>query len=126
MGKFTAAVKGGLHANYGSTLDTIGDKITDHFTRRMAQSLSNKGEFALRSVLDTVLGAAPGGTAAYFTAEIEASPEMGGKRNIVNTYVVNRATVAQDVTDIRNALTMAWNSVANPPANLDRNPLGTR
>lgn len=122
----SAIVKGGLHANYGATLDTIGPKITDAWTRRMAQRLSNKGQFALRSVLDTLLGAVPGTLAAYFTAEIEASPEMGGKRNVVNTYVVNRNTTAADVTDIRNALTMAHNSTANQAVNLDRNPLGVR
>jgi hypothetical protein len=92
----------------------------------MAQMLSNKGQFALRSILDTVLGAAPGGLAAYWTAEIEANVEMGGRRNIVQTYVVNRNTVAADVTDIRQALTMAFNSTANQAVNLDRNPLGTR
>lgn len=124
--RFTAAVKGGLHAGYGSTLDTIGPKITDHFTRRIAQELSNKGEFALRSVLDTLLGAVPGMLASYWTAEIEASPEMGGKRNIVQTYVVNRNTTAADVTDIRNAFTMAPNSTPTQAVNLDRNPLGTR
>jgi hypothetical protein len=76
--------------------------------------------------LDTLLVAVPGTTAAYFTSEIEASPEMGGKRNVVNTYVVNRATTAQDVTDIREAFTMARNSTVNQATNLDRNPLGTR
>jgi hypothetical protein len=123
--RYNAVVKGGLHANYSGNLDSIGPLITDHYTRRMAQALSNKGEFALRSVLDTVLGAAPGGLASYWYAEIGASPELGGVRPIVQTYVVNRNTVAQDVTDIRNALTMAGNS--GPQAtNLDRNPLGTR
>jgi len=92
----------------------------------MAQMLSNKGEFALRSVLDTVLGAAPGTLASYWTAEIAASPELGGVRPIVQTYVVNRNTVAQDVQDIRNALTMSKNSTAEQAQNLDRNPLGTR
>lgn len=122
----SAAVKGGLHANYGSTLDTIGPKIIDSYTRRMAQELSNKGQFALRSIMDTVLGAVPGNLASYWTAEIEASPEMGGKRNIVQTYVVNRNTTPQDVADIREALTMAYNSSPNSSPNLDRNPLGTR
>jgi hypothetical protein len=124
--RYAAAVKGGLHANYGPTIGTIGPQITDNYTRKMAQMLSNKGQFALRSILDTVLGAAPGGLAAYWTAEIEANVEMGGRRNIVQTYVVNRNTVAADVTDIRQALTMAFNSTANQAVNLDRNPLGTR
>jgi len=92
----------------------------------MAQALSNKGEFAFRSVLDTLLGAAPGALASYWTAEIAASPELGGLRPIVQTYVVNRNTNAQDVTDIRQALTMAVNSTPNPLMNGDRNPLGTR
>src|SRR6478736_103933 len=126
MVSFSAAVMGGLHANYGATIDTIGPRITDSFTRRMAQALSNKGEFAFRSVLDTLLGAAPGTLASYWTAEIAASPELGGLRPIVQTYVVNRNTNAQDVTDIRQALTMAVNSTPNPLMNGDRNPLGTR
>jgi len=124
--RFSAVVKGGLHANYSGNLDSIGPLITDSWTRRMAQMLSNKGEFALRSVLDTVLGAAPGTLASYWTAEIAASPELGGVRPIVQTYVVNRNTVAQDVTDIRNALTMSKNSTPTQAQNLDMNPLGTR
>jgi len=124
--RYSAVVKGGLHANYSGNLDSIGPLITDSWTRRMAQMLSNKGEFALRSVLDTVLGAAPGTLASYWTAEIAASPELGGVRPIVQTYVVNRNTVAQDVQDIRNALTMSKNSTAEQAQNLDRNPLGTR
>jgi hypothetical protein len=124
--RYSAVVKGGMHANYSGNLDSIGPlNISDHFTRRIAQNLSNKGEFALRSILDTVLGAAPGGVASYWTAEIQASPELGGMRPIVQTYVVNRATTAQDVTDIRNVFTMANNS-GPQAANLDRNPLGTR
>jgi hypothetical protein len=121
-----ADVKGGLHAQYGGTLGSIGPYITDHFTRRIAQELSNKGEFALRSVLDTLLGAPPGVLASYFTAEIAASPELGGVRPVVNTYVVNRNTTAQDVQDIRNAFTMAKNSTPTQAQNLDMNPLGTR
>jgi hypothetical protein len=119
-------VKGGLHAGYGPTLGSIGPQITDHFTRRIAQALSNKGEFALRPILDTLLGAAPGGLASYWYAEIAASPELGGVRPIVQTYMVNRNTTASDVTDIRQAFTMAPNSTPNPIYNGDRNPLGTR
>jgi hypothetical protein len=121
-----ADVKGGLHAQYGGTIGSIGPQITDHFTRRIAQELSNKGEFALRSVLDTLLGAAPGVLASYWYAEIGASPELGGVRPIVQTYLVNRNTTAADVTDIRNAFTMAKNSTPSPVPNGDMNPLGTR
>jgi hypothetical protein len=124
--RYAAVVKGGMHAQYRGDLGSIGPEITDHFTRRMAQMLSNKGEFALRSILDTLLGAAPGGVAAYWTAEIGASQELGGVRPIVQTYVVNRATTSGDVIEIRKALTMAPNSTPNPVGNLDRNPLGTR
>jgi len=123
--RYNAVVKGGLHANYSGNLDSVGQLISDHYTRRIAQNLSNKGEFALRSVLDTVLGAAPGGLASYWYAEIGGGQELGGVRPIVQTYVVNRNTTAQDVTDIRNVFTMAGNS--GPQAiNYDRNPLGTR
>jgi hypothetical protein len=115
-----------MHAQYSGDISSIGAlNISDEKTRRIAQLLSNKGEFALRSVLDSLLGQAPGVLASYWTAEIQASPELGGVRPVVQTYVVNRNTTAQDVTDIRNVLTMANNS--GPQAtNLDRNPLGTR
>ena len=121
--RYQAVVRGGV---FEGNLSSIGSQITDNYTRRMAQMLSNKGEFALRSVLDTVLGAAPGTLASYWTAEIAPSQELGGVRPIVQTYVVNRNTTAQDVTDIRNALTMSWNHTVEQAQNLDRNPLGTR
>jgi hypothetical protein len=124
--RYTAVVKGGMHAQYSGDISSIGAlNIVDEKTRRIAQLLSNKGEVALRSVLDSLLGAAPGVLASYWVAEIGGGEELGGKRPIVQTYVVNRPTTAQDVFDIRNALTMANNS--GPQAtNLDRNPLGTR
>lgn len=124
--RYLAEVKGGLHANYSGTIGSIGPLISDHFTRRIAQNLSNKGEFALRSVLDSLLGAPPGVLASYWTAEIAASPELGGVRPVVQTYVVNRNTTAADVTDIRNVFTMAKNSTPAQAQNLDMNPLGTR
>ena len=124
--RYTAEVKGGLNAQYSGTITSIGPEITDSHTRRMAQELSNRGEFALRSVLDTLIGAPPGALASYWVAEIAASPELGGVRPIVQTYVVNRNTTAQDRTDIRRAFTMAPNSTPDPIMNGDRNPLGTR
>ncbi len=124
--RYTAVVKGGMHAQYSGTITSIGDlNLSDEKTRRIAQLLSNKGELALRSVLDSLLGQAPGVMATYWTAEIGGGEELGGKRPVVQTYVVNRPTTAQDVYDIRNVFTMANNS--GPQAtNLDHNPLGTR
>jgi hypothetical protein len=124
--RYVAEVKGGLHPQYSGTIGSIGPLISDHFTRRIAQNLSNKGEFALRSVLDSLLGAPPGVLASYWTAEIAASPELGGVRPVVQTYVVNRNTTAADVQDIRNVFTMAKNSTPTQAQNLDMNPLGTR
>jgi hypothetical protein len=124
--RYSADVKGGLFGQYGSPIGSIGPHLTDHHTRKIAQMLSNKGEFALRSVLDTLLGSAPGQLASYWTAEIQASPELGGVRPIVQTYVVNRTTTAADVTDIRNMFTLAKNSTPTQAQNLDMNPLGTR
>lgn len=128
MGKFTAQVKGGLHANYASSLPSIEpyNGFMDH--KHTAQSLAHKGDFEARAITDALIGAAPGATALYNYTEIEANQEMGGRRNIVTTALVNRATTAQDVSDVKETITSLSSDtfVPNPPYNGDRNPLGTR
>jgi hypothetical protein len=122
--RYTAQVKGGT---FEGVLTSIGPyNISDEQTRRISQELNNKGEIALRSILDSLLGQAPGVLASYWYAEIGGGEELGGKRPIVQTYLVNRPTTSQDVTDIRNVFTMANNSTPAQAVNLDRNPLGTR
>lgn len=55
--------------------------------------------------------------------------ELGGVRPVFNFTIINRNTTAADVTEIlQDFLTFSTGTTfgANPPANLDRNPLGTR
>jgi hypothetical protein len=53
---------------------------------------------------------------------------MGGKRNIVNTTIINRTATTADVSDVRETLTSLSSDTFTPVPvpNGDRNPLGTR
>jgi hypothetical protein len=126
--RYACDVKGGIHVQYGNSLGSIGPYLNDQRTRRSAQNLAKKGEYAFRKVLEVLIGAAPGGVATYVYPEIAASVELGGARPIVNTNLVNRATTAADVTDLKNALTTLSGLTFTPAPvyNGDRNPLGTR
>ena len=128
MGKSLASVKGGLHANYAATLASMAPwtNLNDH--RYAAQALAHKGNFEARGLLTALIGAAAGGTATVNYTEIEANAEMGGRRNIVTTALVNRVTTSADVTDLKGeiAALSANTFVASPVYNGDRNPLGTR
>jgi hypothetical protein len=128
MGKFTATVKGGLHANYSSVLSSIEawNSIMDH--RYTAQSLAHKGDFEARALLAGLIGAAAGGTITLNYSEIEANVELGGRRNIVSTPIINRVSTAADVSDLKNEIAALSVNTFNPTPviNGDRNPLGTR
>jgi hypothetical protein len=129
MSKFSCQVKGGLHANYSPTLNSIEawNNIYDH--RFAAQALAHKGDFEWRAILNALIGAAAGGTATLNYSEIEPNVEMGGRRNIITTSLVNRVTTANDVSDLKSeigALSANTTFGANPVPNGDRNPLGTR
>lgn len=128
MGKFTAQVKGGLHANYSSVLPSVEawTNINDH--RRTAQSLAHKGDFEARALLNALIGAAAGATATLNYAEIEPNVELGGRRNVINTSIVNRVTTSADVADFKGEIgALSTNTFnPNPVYNGDRNPLGTR
>ena len=74
-------------------------------------------------------GVAPGATALKVIGRIQPTVELGGVRPIANDTIINRATTAADVTEILTDVLsyVTLNSFgATPPANLDRNPLGTR
>lgn len=130
--RYLADVKGGLHAQYAGTLGTIGNLTTslinDHLTNRAAQALDSKGTYPTRKLLEVLLGAAPGANAQYVWPEIQASPELGGVRQVNNVNLINRASTAADVTDLKNALTTfsGLKNTQSPVYNGDRNPLGTR
>ena len=130
--QYAAVVKGGLHANYSGFLNSIdatgGTSIIDSSTRRVAQALDNKGGYVLRELIDTLLGVAPGQVAQAMYPEIAPAEDMGGVRAINNTSLINRATTALDVTQIKQAITVldSLTHTVNQATNYDRNPLGTR
>src|SRR4249920_292538 len=126
--RYSATVAGGLHALYGGALVGVDANMIDYRTRRAAQALDGKGEYATRKILDSLIGVAPGATATFTIPEIAASPELGGARPVNQVNLVNRVTTAQDVTEIKTAITTMSVNTSNPSpvANLDRNPLGTR
>ena len=99
--RYSAVVRGGLHAEYGGAIGSIGNNIVDSKTRRIAQELDNKGEYELRALINTLLGAAPGVTATHIHYEIAASDELGGARPVVGITDINRPTLSSDVTDIQ-------------------------
>jgi hypothetical protein len=126
--RYNAVVKGGMHANYSGNLDSIKLSWNDFLTTRAVQSLSKKGSFATRELLDTLLGQVPGNNSRFGYGEIAASPELGGVRPVNKTYLVDRNTTAQDVVYLKTALTEHSELTHTPDqsVNLDRNPLGTR
>src|SRR5215831_20396753 len=119
MAKATCDVKGGLHALYGATLAGIDAPVGTMEHRFAAQALAHKSDFEYRALVDTLLGAAAGGTATKTYPEIAASAELGGARPVNTINLVNRVTNAQDVADIKKTLTTlsANTFVANPVYN---------
>lgn len=126
--KYTASVKGGLFAQYAGTLGSVDVYTNAKDHRRIAQELSHKKNMEMRGLIDTLVGVAPGATAAVHYYEIEPNVDMGGRRNIIDSLIINRATTAQDVTDIKETITSLSTDTftPNPVYNGDRNPLGTR
>ena len=126
--KYAADVKGGLHAQYGAAIGGISPYFQNNNNTRVArQMLDDKGEYNFRAIVNNLLGQAPGVSTVVTYSEIQASPELGGVRPVVNTVTLNRPTLASDVTDAKNALTSMTSLTTMPsPYNGDRNPLGTR
>ncbi len=123
----SATVLGGLFpANGVSTLTTI--HTTDAAKRWISQMLARKGMRATRRVARTLNGVVAGSTATETLSRVDSAVEMGGKRTIETETLINRATVAGDVTDITadfyTLSTKTYNG--SPVANGDGNPLGTR
>jgi hypothetical protein len=122
-----ATVKGGLFEQYGTTLTQV--QGTGPARRRVAQALSQKGQLALREIAETLDGVVAGSTASKTYSRVEANEEQGGVRVIETQSLVNRATTANDVTEINSdllSLSSRTTFGSSPPANLDGNPLGTR
>lgn len=128
MGKYVASVKGGYWAQYSGVLTSVDVATTnakDH--RRIAQELSHKKNLEIRGLIDALVGVAPGATALVNYYEIQPAVDMGGIRAIAPSVIINRATTAADVTDIKETITTLSSDTTMPsPFNGDRNPLGTR
>lgn len=128
MGKYVATIKGGFWAQYTGVLTSIDLATTnakDH--RRIAQELSHKKNLEARGILDALIGVAPGATALVNYPEIQANPDMGGIRPVTLVPIINRATTAADVTDMKETITtLSSDTTMASPFNGDRNPLGTR
>lgn len=124
----TAAVKGGFFETNGvSSLASMSGE--DGQRRRLRKWLSGRGLLGFREIMFVLTGAAPGATATKNYTVVGAREELGGLRPIDTSVLVNRATTAADVTEIQSEiLRYATKGTfgANPPPNLDRNPLGTR
>lgn len=126
--RYQAVVKGGMHAQYSGDISSIKASWNDFNSTRAVQALSKKGSYALRELVDNLLGQAPGNNVRFGYYRIAASEELGGVRPIETTYLIDRATTAADVVAVKTALTehseiTHW---VNQASNGDRNPLGTR
>ena len=125
---FSATVPGGLFEQNGVPVLT-NMTTRGHRRRSAAQALDAKGAWDIRARMTALDGVAPGATAAKTNTVVEANVELGGARNITTETLINRATTAADVTHIEatvNTFSSKTTFGANPPANLDGNPLGTR
>ena len=127
--RFSADVKGGLHANYAPVLGGAKLSANDANTTRAVQSLSRKGSYPIRELVDALIPTAvPGGTVRFRMDQISASPELGGKRPIDTVYLIDRPTTAADIAIIKTALTehSELTHTVEQAVNGDKNPLGTR
>lgn len=125
----TATVKGGFWPTNGVTsLASIDGKSFN--SRRILMCHKGKSMQPDRVTEFVLCGAVAGGTAAFNWGEIAAAEDLSGKRAIAINTLINRATTAQDVADIKADLIARMSTKttfgANPPANKDGNPLGTR
>lgn len=122
-----ATVKGGFFEQYGNTLTQ--SQGTGPARRRAARALATKGLMDLRARMTALDGVVAGATATKNYYRIVAAEELGGVRAVEAQALINRATVAGDVTIIEadiNTLSTKTTFGASPVANLDGNPLGTR
>jgi hypothetical protein len=126
--KATATVKGGFwEINAVPSLVSSSGRSWGRY--QAAKVLAKKGLMALRATMRALDGVAPGAAATKTLARIENNAELGGKRVIETETLINRVTVAGDVTEINaDVLSLSTRTTfgASPKPNLDQNPLGTR
>lgn len=122
-----ATVKGGLFDQYGTTLSSIDGRHSNR--REIAQLLGTRAEMVTRALMTALNGVAPGANATKTISRIKADEDLSGKRTIETQTLINRNTVAGDVTQIVADIlsyTTKTSFGASPVANKDGNPLGTR
>lgn len=125
-----ATVLGGLFGDSAGllTLTQISGRASNR--RNVAIEMGKQATDSIRAVLTALVGAATGGTATKTWGQIDGSTsELGGVRTINTINLVNRVTTSADVTEVTaDLLTMTTRTSfgANPVANGDGNPLGTR
>jgi hypothetical protein len=124
-----ANVKGGLFGDSAGLLQLSSISGKDGRRSYAAKELGVKSQLALRRIMFVTAGAVAGATASVTFPQVEANVELGGKRAITQTSLINRATTAGDVTEYKNDI-LTWSTRttfgATPVANKDGNPLGTR
>lgn len=122
----TATVKGGLFANYSTTLAGIRADDSSGLRKWANFYLNRRGGLALKKLAVTLNGAAAGSSASKAIGRIEANSELGGKRVVESLSLVNRNTAAADVTALNAAVfdDIEYTVAASVIANGDGNPLG--
>jgi hypothetical protein len=122
-------VKGGLFGDSAGLSQLLSVSGKDGRRSYAARELGQKSMLYLRRIMIVTAGAAPGAVATQTFPQVEANVELGGKRAITQTVLINRATTAADVAEYKNDV-LAWSSRttfgSNPVPNKDGNPLGTR
>jgi len=122
-----ATVKGGMfEANGVAVLSTI--HTTSALRKVAAKALGRDQMYGLRAIMYALTGNVVGGIASKSLTRVAATEELGGVRPIEVETIINRATVGNDITEIREDILSLSSKTynPNPPANLDGNPLGTR
>lgn len=129
----TATVLGGFWPTNG--VNSLAQVNGEGGERKMVRrQLGSQSLMKMRALMTALNGVAPGATATKTIGRTgptgsTVNDELGGVRPVYNATIINRATTAGDVTEILQDFLsyVTLNTFgANPPANLDRNPLGTR
>jgi hypothetical protein len=97
--------------------------------RAIRMGLGEYGQLKSQALMFSLVAFGPGSVATKNITRVVASPELGGVRAIETVSIINRTTVSADFAEIQQDYLTSYTKNtfgANPPANLDRNPLGTR
>jgi hypothetical protein len=123
-----ATVKGGFWESNGvGSLASVSGE--NGLRSEIEAALNRQGTHKLRAILQALATSGPGTPAIKTRTRVAATVELGGLRPIETITLINRNTTPADASEVQtDLLQQSTNSSfgANPPPNLDRNPLGTR